>query len=68
MDSTDIIINMSFTKEEINRLLEYGDTDIDNLEPGVLDTIINNIATRTKERMMDEPHYAFEDFIEEEIL
>jgi hypothetical protein len=63
MNDICMTVTMTFTEEDINCFLHYGGTDVKSLKPGALEKLAAIIGNRTKEHMMDEPGYVFDDFI-----
>lgn len=52
------------TKTEMNRILSMGDLTTDDFTEEKMQQIVTRMAQSIKENMLDEPHYAFEDYIE----
>lgn len=55
---------VSLSSEEMNSILNYGDKDIHSITLGELSKILENMENGIKERLADDPHYAFKDFVE----
>ena len=62
-----MIINIEISDKLLQRILTYGDLNLGDLTDEQLEKIKKSFETKFVDRIADEPHYAFEDYIEDTI-
>lgn len=59
-----MILNIEISDQLLQNILRYGDVLLSDLTEDDLIKIKESFETRFIDRIADEPHYAFEDYIE----
>lgn len=57
-------VRIEFSEKEMNKFLSYGDKSVSDLTVSQFNQITSVIAESVKSRMIDEPHYVWEDCLE----
>lgn len=55
---------VELTERDLQNILHYGDRLLGDLTEDQIDAILKSISKSTYERLIDEPHYAYEDNVE----
>lgn len=53
---------VEFTDEEIQKVLSYGDLKVEDMSDKFFETLAEIAADSFRSRVIDEPHYAYDDF------
>lgn len=60
-------IEFEISDKTLNRILKYGEKTLEDLSEEDLKNIAVAVAEGCLERIIDEPHYAYDDYIEDVI-
>jgi hypothetical protein len=57
-------IEIHITDNLLEKILSYGDKSLGDLTPQQIEKILKQMETGLLSRIEDEPHYAYEDFVD----